>query len=67
MAEKIKVVNGELEITITSGEVISTMSREEVVGKKAEAQTKVDHLNIDVAEAQAEVTKWDDRIKEIDK
>ena len=36
-------------------------------GKKAEAQTKVDHMTIDLAEAQAEVTKWDDYLKEIDK
>jgi len=67
MAEKIAVVNGELELTITGGEVKTTMTREEVVGRKAEAQTKVDHLNIDLTEAQAEVTKWDDRLKEIDK
>ena len=34
---------------------------------KAKAQTKVDHLNIDLVEAQAEVTKWDNRLKEMDK
>ena len=38
-----------------------------VDGKIAEAQTKVDHLNIDLAEAQAEVTKWNNILKEINK
>jgi len=38
-----------------------------VDGKIAEAQTKVDHLNIDLTEAQAEVTKWNNILKEINK
>ena len=67
MAEKIEVVNGKLKLTKTPDEVISTMEREEVEGKKAEAQTKVDHLNIDLAEAQVEVAKWSNYLKEIDK
>ena len=67
MAEKIKIVDGELELTTTGDSIVTTLTREEVVGKKAEAQTKLDHLNIDTAEAQAEVDKWDDRVKEIDK
>ena len=67
MAEKTEIINGELKLTKTGDEIITTMTRAEVVGKKAEAQTKVDHLNIDLIEAQAEVTKWDDIIKEIDK
>jgi hypothetical protein len=67
MAEKIKIVDGELEITKSENVVISTMTKEEVIGKKAETQTKVDHLNIDLAKAQAKVTKWDDYLKEIDR
>lgn len=67
MAEKIEVIDGELKITKTPDEVISTMTRKEVEDKKAESQTKVDHLNIDLTEAQAEVNKWDDYLKEIDK
>ncbi|MHC4891739.1 MAG: hypothetical protein ACYTEO_20000 [Planctomycetota bacterium] len=67
MAEKIKIVDGDLEITKTGDSVVTTLTRAEVVGKKAEAQTKVDHLNIDLAEAQAEVVKWDDYLTEIDK
>jgi hypothetical protein len=67
MAEKIKIVDGELEITKSEDVVISTLTREEVVGKKAEAQTKVDHLELDLAVAQTEVTKWDDYLKELDK
>lgn len=67
MSETIKIVNGELEITKSEDTVVSTMTREEVVGKIAEVQTKVDHLNIDLAEAQAEVTKWNNYLIEIDK
>ena len=67
MAEKIEIVDGELQITKTPESTVSTMTRPEVVGKKAEAQTKVDHLELDLATAQAEVTKWDDYLKEIDK
>ena len=67
MSKKTEIVNGELKITDTPDEVISTMTRKEVEGKKAEAQTKVDHLNIDLAEAVTERDKWDDYLKEIDK
>jgi hypothetical protein len=68
MSEKTKInADGDLEITKSEDVVISTLSREDVVGKKAEAQTKVDHMTIDLAEAQAEVTKWDDYLKEMDK
>jgi len=68
MAEKTKInVNGDLEITKSEDVVVSTLSREDVVGKKAEAQTKVDHMTIDLTKAQTEVDKWDDYLKEIDK
>ena len=59
MSEKIEIVNGELKITKTPESTISTMTREEVVGKKAEAQTEVDHLEINLAAKQVEVTKWE--------
>ena len=67
MAETIKVVDGKIEITKSQDVVISTMTKDEIIGKIAEAQTKVDHLNIDLAEAQAEVTKWNNYLKEMDK
>jgi len=68
MAEKTKInADGDLEITKSEDVIVSTLSREDVVGKKAEAQTKVDHMTIDLAEAQTEVTKWDDYLTEIDK
>ena len=67
MAETIKVIDGKIEIIKSQDVVISTMTKDEIIGKKAEAQTKVDHLNIDLVEAQAEVTKWDNRLKEMDK
>ena len=63
----IKVVDGKIEITKIGDTVITTMDLKEVIGKKAEAQTKVDHLNIDLAKAQAEVTEYDDMIKELEK
>ena len=67
MAETSKIVDGKIEITKTGDSVITTMDLKEVIGKKAEAQTKVDHLNIDLAEAQAEVTKYDNMITELEK
>jgi hypothetical protein len=67
MAEKIEIIDGKLKVTVTPDETISTMERDEVVRKIAEAQTKVDHLQLDLTAAQAEVTKWDNYLKEIDK
>jgi len=67
MAETYKVADGKIEITKSQDVVISTMTKDEVIGKIAEAQTKVDHLNIDLTKAQAKVTKWNDMLKELDK
>ena len=67
MAKTKQIVGGKLEITTTGDITIQTLTHEEVVGKRAEAQTKVDHLQIDLTEAQAEVTEWDDQLKELDK
>ena len=66
MAKTKQIVDGKLEIITTGDITIQTLTHEEVVGKKAEAQTKVDHLQIDLVEAQAEVTEWDDQLKELD-
>jgi hypothetical protein len=67
MAETSKIVDGQLELTKTGDSVISTLTREEVVRKKAEVQTEVDHLKLDLAEAEIEVTKWDNYLVELDK
>lgn len=67
MSKKTEIVDGELKITDTPDSIISTMTRKEVEGKKAEAQTVVDHKTIDLAEAVTERDKWDDYLKEIDK
>jgi len=67
MAETYKVVDGKVEITKSQDIVVSTMTKEEIVGKIAEAQTKVDHLNIDLAAAQLEVDKWNNILKEVEK
>lgn len=57
MSKKIEVVDGELKVTETPDSTISTLTREEVEGKKAEAQTKVDHLQLDLIAAVAERDK----------
>ena len=65
MAETSKIVDGAVQVTRTADVVVTTMTKDEVIGKRAEAQTKVDHLNIDLVAAQAEVTKWDSLIQEL--
>ena len=67
MAEITEVVDGVLRVTKTPAPTVETMTKDEVIGKRAEAQTTVDHLNIDLVNAQVEVTKWDNYLKEIDK
>ena len=53
-----KLPDGTLEITAIMVKVVSTMSKEEITGKIAEAQTKIDHLNIDLAAAESEKAAW---------
>ena len=65
MAETSKIVDGAVQVTRTADVVVTTMTKDEVIGKRAEAQTKVDYLNIDLVAAQAEVTKWDNLIQEL--
>lgn len=67
MAKTSEIVNGLLEITKTGDSTVTTMSRKEVVGKKAEIQTEIDHLELDLAAKQTEWQEWDDYLKEIDK
>ena len=67
MSKKTEIVDGELKITDTPDSVISTMTRKEVEGKKAEVQTAIDHLELDLAAKQTEWQEWDDYLKEIDK
>ena len=66
MAETRRVVDGNIEITRTDEVVVETLTREEVEGKKAESQTTLDHLNIDVRNAQAEIDKWESYLVLID-
>lgn len=66
MAETGKVVDGKLEVTRTGEVVTETLTREEVVGKLAEVQTKIDHLNIDLPVAQTEKEKWESYLGLID-
>ena len=62
MSEVTKVVEGELEVTTTKETTIVTKTKDELVGERAEAQTKVDHLEIDLAGAVAKVTALDEKI-----
>ena len=67
MAEKTEVVEGVLKVTRTPAPMIETFDKKEVEGKRAEAQTKVDHLQIDLDAAKVEVAKLDAYLVEIDK
>ena len=67
MAEQIEIINGVLRITKTTDPVIQTMSKDDLIGQRAEAQTKVDHLQIDLDAAKAEVIKLDMYLVDIDK
>ena len=66
MGESRKVVDGKLEITQMGNVVIETLDRDEIIGKRAEAQTKVDHLQLDLDEAQAVVDRYNVYVAEID-
>ena len=71
MAETSKInIKGELEPTKTPDSIITTLTRAEVVGKRAEAQTVVDHFNRDLIDLNAnlvtamiEVDKWDEHLE----
>ena len=67
MAEKTEVLDGVLKVTKTPAPTIETFDKKEVEGKRAEAQTKVDHLQLDLDAAKAEVAKLDAYLVDIDK
>ena len=67
MAEIKEVIDGVLRITKTPAPTVETFDRKEVEGKRAEAQTKVDHLQLDLDAAKAEVAKLDAYLVDIDK
>jgi len=65
MAEEI--IDGKLKVTTTPATTIEIFARDELVGKRAEEQTKVDHLQLDLDAAKAVVAKIDKQIADIDK
>ena len=67
MAETKEVIDGVLRITKTPAPTVETFDKKEVINKRAEAQTKVDHLQIDLDAAKAEVAKMDKYLVDIDK
>jgi len=67
MAEITEVEDGVLKVTKTPAPTIETFDKKEVIGKRAEAQTKVDHLQLDLDVAKAEVAKLDAYLVDIDK
>jgi len=62
-----KIVDGILTVTKTPAPTVETFDKNEVIGKRAEAQTKVDHLQLDLDVAKAEVAKLDAYLVDIDK
>ena len=54
--------NDELETTETSTVTVTTETLQELVGRKAEIKTRIDHLNADLTAAQADMTEIDDDI-----
>ena len=63
MAETFKKLSdGTLEISKTADAVISTMSQKEIIGKIAEVQTKIDHLNTDLVAAEQEKAQWQSKL-----
>ena len=60
-----KLPDGTLEIRKTQDEVVSTMSEKEIVGKIAEVQTAIDHLNIDLAAKEQEKAEWQTKLTTI--
>ena len=67
MAEIKEVIDGVLKVTKTPAPTIETFDKKEIEGKRAEAQTKVDHLQLDLDAAKAEVAKLDAYLVDIDK
>lgn len=64
--EEVKIIDGILEIT-KSEIAVTRMTKDEVIDKKAEAQTTVDHLQLDLDAAKTEVAKWDNYLIELSK
>ena len=67
MAETKEVIDGVLRVTKTPAPTIETFDKNEVINKRAEAQTKVDHLQIDLDAAKADVARLDAYLADIDK
>lgn len=57
-----KLPDGTLQITKSQDTVLTTVTEEEIVGKIAETQTKIDHLNIDLAATQKEKVLWEEKL-----
>jgi len=67
-----KLEDGTLEIRKTADAVTSTMSEKEIIGKIAEVQTEIDHLNndisdknIDKAAKELEKAEWQSKLEMI--
>ena len=68
MAETFKKLpDGTLEISKTADAVISTMSEKEIIGKIAEVQTKIDHLELDVVAKEQEKAEWQSKLETVKK
>ena len=63
MAETSKIVDGKLEIIKSQDVVITTMTKDEIIDKIAEVQTKIDHMNIDLATEQKKLDLWKQKLE----
>ena len=48
MAETREVVDGEIVVTRRADPVIETLTKRELIGKIAEVQTQIDHMQLDL-------------------
>lgn len=65
--ETTEVKDGMLTVTKTSAPTVETFDKTEVINKRAEAQTAVDHAQIDLDAKKAVVAKLDAYLADINK
>jgi hypothetical protein len=62
-----KKEDGTLEVTNTVDPTITSFSRKDLICKIAEAQTQVDHMQIDLIAAQTALAERQDDLAELDR
>ena len=67
MAITYKVVDGEVIATETKETIVTSMTKDDLEGKKREIQTKIDHIDIDRAALVADLAELDNQIALLEK